>query len=347
MYDAVCASEICHCNRPARLIFDLDGTHKNIQDSSQGFKMPENKDEFLEEFCYLLTEYFRLSLNIVLKREEICCDYRSCQKDKWSYHVIIPNYFVKDWKEDMKNVLRGLLELDKKKWFGNDCLDFSLYGRWKVLGMVHSTKWKYLEPYVRNKKNEYKRFLPDINWTNLSDQLVHVYTKEQPNTLDIPTVKPEARTVTRRVGGSKIFNKMKFGKNMSENIAKYDPGPKEFRCSRQLPAINARSLLSCIYPNQHHEIFDNCITIQYCMLVLDDSELNYVTGLDFYLKHIATNGIQGHRRSDPLRCKPKRPPRHKPDSHQPYPSDHTRSRDPCPSSPPPRIDASPTSRGRP
>ena len=134
LLNAVCASEICQTGRPARMIFDLDGTPGSVGDGT--------KDDFLEEFCCLLIGYFEKYLKIKLSREEICCDPRSCQKDKWSYHVIVPGYWVSCWKNDMPHVLRGILKLDQKDWFGDNTLDFSLYGAWKVIGCVLSTKWK-------------------------------------------------------------------------------------------------------------------------------------------------------------------------------------------------------------
>ena len=139
LLNAVVCSEITQEGRPARLIFDLDGSPENIAFEAES--IPESKEVWVAEFKHLVIQYFA-SINQVISENEICVDARSCQKKKWSYHIVTPNHWVGCWKRDMPNVLRGILKFDKKGWFSGDALDFSLYGAWKVLGCVLSTKWK-------------------------------------------------------------------------------------------------------------------------------------------------------------------------------------------------------------
>ena len=46
LLDAVVASEVCQTKRPARIIFDLDGTPENIELSVENLEKPKNKEEF-------------------------------------------------------------------------------------------------------------------------------------------------------------------------------------------------------------------------------------------------------------------------------------------------------------
>ena len=303
LMDAVVCSEITQEGRPARLIFDLDGSSENIAYGAE--YIPETKEIWIEEFKNLLMQYFT-SISQVLSKEEICVDARSCQKNKWSYHIVTPNHFVGCWKRDMPNVLRGILKFDKKGWFSGDALDFSLYGSWKVLGCVLSTKWKDLKKYVDNEVDSYRMFLPDTRYPAISSHLVHCYSQAQPEVIEIPVVSEETLCTTKKVGAHSKCNKIKISRKLSASLVRYSPGPIEFRKSRTLHSTTATELLSCIYSVQHHKIWDVVITSAYCTLILDDPQLSYQSGLTFYLKHISDNATKtpdGIRRSDTSRCK--------------------------------------------
>ena len=154
--------------------------------------------------------------------------------------------------------------------------------------------------------DSYRMFLPDERFPLIKSHLVHCYSLPQPEVIDIPVVNEETLCVTKKVGAHTKCNRIKISRKLSTSLAKYTPGPIEFRKSRTLHSTTATELLSCIYPIQHHNIWDVQITSAYCTLVLDDSQLSYQSGLTFYLKHIAENApktAEGIRRADPNRGK--------------------------------------------
>ena len=120
-------------------------TPENIEASCGENPKPKNIEEWLEYFCSLLIEYFQVYLKRPLKRCDIACNPRSDQKDKWSYHIVLPEQFVSCWKFDMPHVLRGVLKLDKKKWFfGESCSRFRRSStRWIWIRLYNFWRWNF------------------------------------------------------------------------------------------------------------------------------------------------------------------------------------------------------------
>ena len=306
LYDGIVVSEKTQPGRPSRMIFDLDGSEENFAELDCE-TLPQSPEEFREYFCDLLITFFEDTLKLPLKRAEICCDPRSDMSKKWSYHVILQKW-VACWVTEMPQVIYHLSAIDKRKrgWLQNNILDPSLYGRWKVLGCVHSTKWKYLRKYVARESDTYSRFLPDPQSDpSVNLHLVHSYSENQPETIKIPLAPRESFTVKKK-GSSNAVSKIKLTRKQKHNVDAYNPGPVEFRSKATPGNLSARELLRCIYPANHHMIWDVEVTRAYTVLASAEG-VNYGEALDFYLLHIennAPNTEEGRRRCNRNRVKP-------------------------------------------
>ena len=296
-------SEKTQLNRISRIAFDLDGSQANLEHSIMpGGRIPESEGELLEYFKHVLHLYFIEQLG--LGSIEVCCDARNDMSKKYSWHISLDSW-VASWNDDIPNIIAALLLIDSElnSWLQTGVLDTSPYDSWNLWGMCYCSKWSDLKKCSDGLTSVPRHFVPDQNFPDIERHLIHWYHPEQPKCIDIPRVEVEQEKQSS--GKSRFINKIRVSKKLKAGLKNYNPGPMKFRKSRKPAGFSALELFKCIYPSNHHDIFEVSVTRAFVYLCIDE-KIERGVAYKTYFEHTQNfkeNSLDGKRRGNPSRVK--------------------------------------------
>ena len=214
-------------NRPAKFAIDADASWANMKASCAGKPPPKNGYEFANYLLEVFQNVISTKLSIERTFRPVVCyksDYHPSMefgedmKAKCSYHIIMDEFWMPDWRTYGKMIAQLMLDVDHERhsWLQDDVLDTSVYGNYKLFGCVLSGKFTDYE----TQGADYRRMIPDPLFPEVSSYLIHCYDEKQPECLNIPIVKSEMVVPTREGSCPEIAQK-KVSKRTAKVYANY------------------------------------------------------------------------------------------------------------------------------